>query len=188
MAWRTEQLLPNSPRAHCDIPLLSFTQHTLNQSGAWLTHTPKAVQRMKREEVISFWIRQIFHCLAMDVGISPCFCNLSFSGALSRLHYGTDLPSSGLTNHGRVVCQSPQMANEQLAKKTLHQIQDNAQNIMENLMLSAVPGSAHIWQHHYTATYVPCSAPKQRAAASKLPSRLYIKHPLQKWSNRSHYL
>lgn len=115
VAWRTEQLLPNSPRAHCDIPLLSFTQHTLNQSWAWLTHTSKAVQRMKREEVISFWIQQIFHCLAMDVGISPCFCNLSFSGALSRLRYGTDLPSSALTNHGRVVCQSPQMANEQLA-------------------------------------------------------------------------
>lgn len=38
----------------------------------------------------------------------------------------------------------PQMANELFAKKTLHHIQDNAQNIMENGMLSAVSGSAHI--------------------------------------------
>lgn len=170
-----------APAKSSQSPLRHSSFQTLNQSWVWLTHTPRAVWKMEREEVISFWIQQIFHCLTVDwefpaaAPVTEFFFLGHFWGCTAEQIYQVQ----HLQTIAGWCARAHRWLINNLLKKTFHHIQDNAQNIMENV-LSAFPGSAHTWHHHYTATYVPWSAPNQRAI-SKFPSRLYLKYPLQKW-------
>lgn len=183
MSWRTEKLLPNPPRAHWDIPPFwgFHSAHIKPALGLTHPHTKGCVEdgTWGSDLILNPADLSLPSC---GLGISHCSCNRGVFFFLGHFR-GCTAEQIYQVQHWQTIAgwcaRAHRWLMNNLLKKPLHHIQDNAQNIMENVMLSAVPGSAHTWHHHYTATYIPCPSPNQRAI-SKFPSRLYIKHLLQK--------